>query len=209
MKNVFCLLVLFCSVSGFSQKKKKATSKEPAPISIVKLDNLNAEIIKNDFYLFRMDKLAKKDTMLLRTYTDKMLPTDCKIVKFSCKNIPMYNLSWTEKATTETKTKKEEIVATYSQIWNPTTKTKVFENIQTATKIKEQVFLDKLKTASETQERNRNEGYVFTLLPNGDFTLKNKSVESKYTYNVTNLAFEVISKPAPAPPVKPAPKKRR
>lgn len=207
MKNIFCLLVLLISVDGFSQKKKKATPKEPTSTSILKFENLTAEMIKSDFYLFRMDKAAKKDTLLLRTYSDKSLPTDCKITKVTCKTVPMYCVSWTEKSVVETKTKKEDIVATYSQLWNPATKTKVFENIQTSTKIKEQVFLDKLKTASETQERNRVEGYVFTLLPDGNFTLKNKNTESKYTYNLEKSIFEVVSKPAT--PSKPAPKKRR
>ena len=45
---------------------------------------------------------------------------------------------------------------------------------------KAQVFLDKLKNASETQERMRREGFEFFLNADGTITQKNKTQENKF-----------------------------
>jgi hypothetical protein len=181
------------SVTVNAQKKKKS-SKATSGNVIAKNDNLTAEMIKGNFYIFRNEKLAKKDTLLLKNFSGNVVPTDCVIKKFSAKSTPLYCITWLEKSTNETSAKKEVATSNNAQIWNPATKAQVFSNTQTSTNIKEQVFLDKNKTASETQERNRSEGYAFTLLPDGDFTLKNKTVESKYSLNVTSMKFEIPSK---------------
>jgi hypothetical protein len=160
-------------------------------------------------YLFRIEGKAKKDTLLLKSYSGVAKPTEMTIKKFQTSGVAMYCLSWKEQQLIDTKTKKEEITATYSQIWNPIGKIKLVDNEQKTTKITEQVFLDKLKTASETQIKTKNEGYTLTLLPNGDYTLKNKSVESKYVYNPKTLVYEIPPKVAPAPVATKPTKKRR
>ena len=205
-KIALLLLLLFCG-NIYSQKKKKS-SKEKIVTSIViaKTDNLTAELIKGNFYVFRIDKIAKKDTLLLKTFSGATVPTDCVIKKFTAKKLPLYCISWTENTSNDNSTKKELIVSKNVQIWNPASKTQLFTNTQTSTNIKEQVFLDKNKTASETQERNRNEGSTFTLLPEGDFTLKNKSYESKYSLNTTTMKFEI---PKSATPIQPKPVKKK
>jgi hypothetical protein len=191
-KILIVVLALFC-VTIQAQKKKKSKKAEPLGV-IAKNNDLTAELIKNDLYLFKTINGAKKDTLLLKNFTDKVIPTDGVIKSFTSKKTPLYAITWTEKKVNETKGKKEEITLTTSQIWNPVTKKQVFVNEQKSTKIKEQVFLDRLKNASETQERTRNEGYLFTLLPDGDFTLKNKTSESKYTLNVALMKFDLKKK---------------
>ena len=205
-KIALLLLLLFCG-NIYSQKKKKS-SKEKIVTSIViaKTDNLTAELIKGNFYVFRIDKIAKKDTLLLKTFSGAAVPADCVIKKFTAKTIPLYCITWTENTSNDSSTKKELIVSKNAQIWNPVSKMQLFSNTQTSTNIKEQVFLDKNKTASETQERNRNEGFTFTLLPEGDFTFKNKSYESKYSLNTTTMKFEI---PKPATPIQPKPVKKK
>ncbi|WP_310557595.1 hypothetical protein [Flavobacterium sp.] len=196
MKKIALLvLVLFCGTSN-AQKKKKSTTNPIVAVIITKTENLTAEVIKPNFYIFRNENSIKKDTLLLKAFSSSITPTDCVIKKFVTKSTPLYYVSWTEKMNSETKLKKETIVVTNVQIWNPATKMQVFSNTQTSTNIKEQVFLDKNKTASETQERNRNEGYNFTLLPTGDFTLKNKAVESKYNLNTVTMKYELPQKSA-------------
>ena len=210
MKKLIVLILLLTNTFIFGQKNKKA-SKTKAEISniIANTEDLVAEIIKGNLYTFRVDGKSKKDTLLLKNLTGTPLPTDCVIKKFTANQTPLYLITWKEISKIETNTKKEEVTNSCSQIWNPKQKLKVFDNEQKSTKIKEQVFLDKLKTASETQERTRNEGYTLTLLPNGDFTLKNKLVETKYVLNPTLMKFEVPVKVIPPVSTPKTTKKRK
>ena len=84
-------------------------------------------------------------------------------------------------------------------------KTLIITNTQTVAKIKEIVFLDKMKTASETQEKTRRSGYEFTFLGGEDFSLSDKSSSTKYSYNPTSMKYEV----AKAKVATPTPKKKR
>ncbi|WP_395058045.1 hypothetical protein [Flavobacterium sp.] len=201
MKKIALLVLLVFCGNAYSQKKK-ATKAIPS-VLIAKGNNSSAELVKNKFYLF-VNNATSKDTLLLKTYPDKGTPTDCKITTFTTKGTPMYLVAWTDKQKIETKLKTEENTITESQIWNPATKTLLIGNTQTVAKIKEIVFLDKLKTASETQEKTRRSGYEFTLLGE-DFSLSDKSSSTKYIYNPTSMKYEVAKAKA-ATPVK---KKRR
>lgn len=202
MKKIALLVLLVFCGNVYSQKKK-ATPKATPSVVIAKGNNSSAELVKNKFYLF-VNNATSKDTLLLKTYPDKGTPTDCKITAFTTKGTPMYFVAWTDKQIIETKLKKEENTITESQIWNPATKTLLIGNTQTVAKIKEIVFLDKLKTASETQEKTRRSGYEFTLLGE-DFSLSDKSSSTKYSYNPTSMKYEV-AKAKVAPP---APKKKK
>lgn len=198
------------SLTVLAQKKKKPakTPKEPATVVVSSFENLQAEMVKTDLYLFRIEGKTKKDTLLLKSYPLATKPTEFNIKKFNAGATQLYSLSWKENSITDTKIKKEEITAFYTQIWNPATKIKLVDNEEKKSKITEQVYLDKLKTASETQIKNKSEGYLFTLLPNGDYTLSNKYGQTKYVYNLSKLAFEEY-KPAPvATPSKPVKKRR-
>jgi hypothetical protein len=198
MKKTVLLLLLVLSGNAYSQKNKKAVAKGPTSEVIAKSNDLSAEIVKNDFYLFRNDKGAKKDTLLLKTFTEKVKPLECIITPFVAKGIPLYCITWKENKKTETKLKKENADISIAQIWNPATKTQLYTNVQTTTKIEEQVFLDRLKNASETQQKIRKDGYAFSLLPNGDILQKGKS-ETKFSLNPTTMKFEIPAKTSNVP----------
>jgi hypothetical protein len=208
MKQYVILAVSLLFTVGMYSQKKKAGGKAPAAKSqttvLAKADDLTAELIKNKnqqtFYVFRNEKGTKKDTLLVKAI-DKALPSECKITTFKAKDTPLCCITWTEKNITETKTKNEEALSTYSEIWEPATKTQILSNVQTTTKIKEIVFLDKGQNASETQERMRREGFEFTLTGEGDVILKNKSQESRMSYNPTDKKY-VNSVSASAAPAK-------
>lgn len=176
------LLLMVLSISvAYSQKKK---GKASASAELAKSGVASVKMNKTDLLL-----IVAKDTMVLAKKKDKA-PLNCKVVPVKVKANTFYCVTWNESTITEAKLKKEEANVTESQIWNPATKTLLIGNTQKAVKIKEIVFLDKLKTASETQERTRNEGYAFTLLPNGEFSLKNKSSDTKYAYNEKSSRYE-------------------
>ncbi len=180
-KIILYLLISFFSTSIYSQKKKVAT-KKPVSIVLATAANLSAEIVKDNFYLF-VNNGATKDTIVLKTVDVKNLPTDCKITLFTTKQTPLYLVTWNENTTTKTDLKIEDVVSVYSEIFEITSKTLALGNIQKTTNITEKVFLDRLKNASETQQRVRREGYEFALLPDGDVTLKDKTQENKLTYS--------------------------
>lgn len=202
MKKI-ALLVLFVFCGNVYSQKKKAPAKTP-PVVIAKGNNYSAELAKNKFYLV-VNNTVSKDTLSLKIYPDKTTPTDCKITAFTTKGVPMYLVSWTEKLITETKLKTEDNLITESQIWNPATKNLLVGNTQTVTKIKEIIFLDKLKTASETQEKIRRSGYEFTFLGGEEFSLSDKYSNTKYSYNPTSMKYEIF-RPKVA---ESAPKKKR
>ena len=121
MKKILLLVLvsIFCT-SVYSQKKKKTTSQKATSVVLAKADNLSAEIVKENFYLF-INNGAKKDTIILKTIDVKNVPTECKITSFKAKAVSLYLVSWVEKTTTKTDLKTEEVVNVYSQIFDITT----------------------------------------------------------------------------------------
>lgn len=190
MKKIILLIFIsFFYTTVYSQKKKKATPKKATTVVLAKSDNLSAEIVKENFYLF-VNNGKIKDTIILKTIDLKNVPTECKITPFKAKTVSLYLISWVEKTTSKTDLKTEEVVTVHSQIYDMTTKTQVLINTQTTTNITEKVFLDKLKNASETQRKIRREGLEFILNPDGTVTLKNKKQENKLTYNPTEKKYK-------------------
>jgi hypothetical protein len=189
MKKIILLFtfLLFYN-STFSQKSsssKKATSSNV----LAKIENISAEVVKNNFYLFITNKGAKKDTIILKSMDENKLPFQCKISPFVTKGIKLYSVSWTENKITETKLKTEDATTTFTEICNVTSKTKLLSNTQTTTKIKENHFLDAKQTASETIQKVRNEGLLLSITVEGDVILKSKTQENKMTYNPTENKF--------------------
>ncbi len=188
MKKLFLLILIsFFSICSNAQKKKKSTTKVSKTSVLAKVDNLTVEIIKNNFNIYIINGKLK-DSINIKT-VGAMPPTNCALKSFIAKGIKMYLLTYNEKSLVQNPNKTEDITATNSEILDISTKTKVFTNIQKTTKITEKVFLDKLKNASETQEKMRNEGYTFTLLPDGDISLNSKNKSSMFSYDLASKQF--------------------
>lgn len=189
---VLVLVLLFC-VSICAQKKKPIAKKSTS-IVLAKATNLSAEIVKDNFYLF-INNVNSKDTIVLKKVDVKNLPSNCKITVFTTKETPLYLITWIEKITIKTDLKTEDIINLHSEIYELSSKKQVVANIQITKNITEKVFLDKLKNASETQQRVRREGFEFILLPEGDIVLKTKTQENKMMYNPIDKKY-VDAKPA-------------
>jgi len=194
-KTILLITLALCTSIGYSQKKKAGSNGKTGTEVLTKTDNLSAEIVKNEFHLY-VDEGGKKEVLFTRPIDTKKKLSECKITSFKAKETPLYYISWTEKGTTKTDLKTEDATSVVSEIWEVPTKTQVIANTQTTTHIVEKVFLDKLKNASETQEKNRREGSEFTLLPNGDIVLKNKSQESKQTFDTATKKYIEAGTPA-------------
>ncbi len=187
-KIILSLILILCLTPSYSQKKKPI-KKAPVTTSVLaKTENLTAEIVKSNFYLF-IGAGAKKDTILLKALDVNKMLTDCKITPFTSKGTKLYAVSWMEKTITETKLKKEEALTTFTEVCDIVSKSKVLSNAQTTTKITEIVFLDKNQTVSETREKLRKEGFEFSLTPDGDVVLKNKAQENRMSYSAADKKF--------------------
>lgn len=185
-KIAILLMVLSVSLTYGQKKKKKATTSKASTGALAKSGDASVVFNKKkDLFL-----VVAKDSMLLTKSRADFNPTNMKVTPVKVKTNTFYCVTWNEKVVTDTKLKKENAAVTESQIWNPVTKTLLIGNTQKAVDITEIVFLDRLKTASETQYKKRNEGYLFTLLANGDFTLTNKSATTKYIYNEKTSRYE-------------------
>ena len=187
-KSILLLTILFTVTSTFGQKKKASKSADSS--ALVKVNNLSVVLVQNNLYLFIENKGAKKDTILLKKYNIKGNPTDCKITAFTTKGTTLNLISWSETAVTESKEKTENKTMKYNEIWNVKTKSKAFSNLQTTTKVKEIQYLDKLKNASQTVDKIRNEGLAFTLTKEGDVYLKNKTQENTLSYNASSNVYQ-------------------
>lgn len=194
-KTILLITLALCTSIGYSQKKKGGSKAKATSEVLTKTDNLSAEIVKNEFHLY-IDEGGKKEVLFTRPIDSKRKLSECKITSFKAKETPLYYISWTEKGTVKTDLKTEDATSVVSEIWEIPTKTQVIANTQTTTHIVEKVFLDKLKNASETQERNRREGSEFKLLPNGDILLKNKTQESKQSYDPVTKKYIAAGAPA-------------
>lgn len=185
MKNLLLLFTLsFVLTPSFAQKKKSVVAT-PTTTSLTKLDNVVAEIKAGNFQLI----IDGKDAIVVKPVDSKCAPLDCKLTSFKASGSLLYLLTWTEKSQNKADLKTEDIVAVYSNIYDVTSKKVVFENKQVTTKITEKVFLDKLKQASETQQKIRREGLEFKLNPDGTISQKNKTQESKLVYDTSKKEF--------------------
>ncbi len=182
MKNIFvCVLLSITCTSVYGQKKKNTVLATQGIYTV--------ELSKSNFNFYINSKNAKKDSIFIKTIDINHVPNNCKITTFKAKNTPLYLVSWTENTTIEISKKITVVTMSYSKIYDLTTKTEVFNNVQTATNIKDQVQLGKTQ-ASETRERTRNEGYSVSILSNGDINLKNKTQEKKLSFDSESKVFK-------------------
>lgn len=190
MKKIALLLMVLSVSLSYGQKKKKSTAtKTPAGVLAKSGDVSVLFNKKNDLVL-----TVAKDTMVLTKSKSDFAPTNVKVAPVKVKANTFYCVTWNETVKTDVKGKKETAAVTENQLWNPVTKTLLIGNTQKAVEVQEIEYLDKLKTASQTVYKKRNEGYQFTLLGNGDFTLSNKTSSTKYVYNDKSSRYEPVKK---------------
>lgn len=192
-KIIFIVLVTLISNVTFSQKKK-STAKKPVATAtakgvFAKADNLVAEVKSGTFQLTINENGKPKDAITIKNVDAKFAPTNTKLTAFKANGAALYLLTFTEKNIVKTDLKTEDITIITSIIYEIPTKKQIFSNTQMTNHIVEKVFLDKLKNASETQERMRREGFEFTLNADGSITQKNKTQENKWVYDIAKMEY--------------------
>ena len=193
MKKIFLLLALsFIVTNSVAQKKKSSTKAKPITV-FAKADNLVAEVKNGTFQITINENGTAKDAIEVKTAEPKFAPTDCKLTSFKANGIQLYLLTWTESTQTKTDLKTEDATTINSNIYEIVSKKLVLSNKQVSSHIVEKVFLDKLKNASETQERKHSEGFEFKLNPDGSIIQKTKTQENKLVYDVAKMQY-IISK---------------
>lgn len=197
MKKLFLLLVLLVSTVGFAQKGKGKSATKNVVLTTV--DNISAEIISEKtgkrVVLF-VKKEGKVDTLEVKKLEKvDFKPTNFTVKSFTTQGKKFYHVNWKEEIKTDTKLKKENGFVTEDQIWDTETKTLLLGNVHKSSRIKETIFLDANKTASHDVEKNRSEGFEFTLNPDGSFVLKTKTQNSTYVYNAASSKYEMKGAP--------------
>ena len=190
MKRIFLIvLVTIFSFSTFAQKNKtpvkKAVSSSNSQGSFAKIDNLVVENKSGNFQI----TIEGKDAITIKKTDSKFAPLNTKITSFTASGIKLYLLQWTEITQNKTDLKTENITLNFSNVYDISSKKQVFNNTELSNHIVEKVFLDRLKNASETQERMRREGFAFTLNADGSITQKNKTQENKWVYDATKMEY--------------------
>lgn len=196
MKNLlFTFLLLVITNFSFAQKAKTPVAANSTALAT--FENLKAEIITEggkQKLAILIDNAGKKETIILKEISTKdkaQQPTNFKIKSFTIAGTKLYHFSFTENILTETKLKKENAIITSNEIWDlSTTKLKILGNIQTISQIKEIQFLDKNKTASQTVDKTRKEGFEFTLTKDFEVHLSTKTQTNKYKFNTTTRRFD-------------------
>ena len=194
MKKLFFLVVLFLiSFNSFAQKKKSSVKVKPLTV-FAKVDNLIVEIKNGIFQITLNENGIAKDAIEIKTVEPKFAPTDCKLTSFKANGTQLYLLTWIESSQTKTDLKTEDAATIYSTIYELNSKKLILSNKQVTSYIVEKVFLDKLKNASETQERKRSEGFEFKLNPDGSIIQKTKTQENKLVYDVAKMQYVIFKK---------------
>jgi len=189
-KTILLITLTMVTLAGYSQKKKVVG--KAATGTSAKTENVSLEL-KGNKMIANVDNAGKKEELFSKPVDASRKVSDAKITKFKTQGTDLFYISWKEEGSTKTDLKKEDATAIVSEIWDVNTKTQMIGNTQTTTHIVEKVFLDKLKNASETQEKMRREGFEFSLLPNGDFILKDKKGETKYAYNAADKKYVAVN----------------
>jgi hypothetical protein len=181
--SLFLISILF-SCATFAQKTKTSSKVS----SLAALDNLVVDT--KDNMVFVMIKAKPNQESL--TLSDQKIansPQEVTIKSFTSDNTKLYLINWSETTTNKTELRLEDIKTIYSKIINPETKSILFSNYQKTNNITEKVFLDKLKNASETQQKIRREGFEFILNSDGSITQKNKTQENKWFYSAKQSKY--------------------
>lgn len=188
MKNsIYLVTFLICLTTSFAQKKKVANANSPA--GFAKIDNLVVEIKNKTFQISINEKGKTIEALPIKEVDASFMPLNSKLISFTVSGTKLYVLSWEEKTNIKTSTKTEDIAVFSTKVFNIADKKELFTNSKTTTKITEQVFLDKNKTASETQEKMRNEGFDFVLNNDGSITQKSKKMETKWIYDASKKEY--------------------
>lgn len=188
---IFTLMALL-SLNAYSQKKKPVAKKSATVASgLAKVDNLVAEVKKGNFQLTINENGKEKDAIIIKAADAQFTPTNCKLTAVTASGTKLYLLTWTEVTQQKTDLKTEDITTNFSVIYEIASKKQVFSNTQTNTHIVEKVFLDKNKTASETREKMRKDGFELVLNPDGTITQKGKKQDIKWVYDVTKMEYLV------------------
>ena len=200
MKKLFLLLILLVSTIGFAQKgKTKAKPAASKNVVLTKVDNISAEIISEKsgkrvvLFVKNGDKIDTLEVKKLDKTDFK--PTGFVVKSFTTQGKKFYHVNWKEQVKTDTKLKKETSDITEDQLWDTETKTLLLGNLHKKSHIKETIFLDANKTASHDVEKNRSEGFEFTLNTDGSFVMKTKTQNSTYVYNVASSKYEIKGAP--------------
>lgn len=190
MKKVILIIcIALFNNTSFSQKKKVVAKKTEVTSGFAKIDNLVAEIKNGNFQVTISEKGKTSDAMIVKAVDNLFTPINCKLASFTASGVKLYILSWTENSTIKTDLKTEDRTTIYSVIYEIVSKKQVFSNYQLTNHITEKVFLDKNKTASETQEKIRREGFELTLNTDGSLLQKNKTQQNSLVYDTTKMEF--------------------
>lgn len=194
MKKIvlFAFFILFSS-SIYSQKKKPAKATKVIS-ALASVDNLILEVKSGNLQLTINENGKSKDFIIVKATDTKFAPSNCKLSSFKASGTTLYLLTWTEVTQNKTDLKIEDITTIYSNIYELSSKKLVLYNTQLTNHIVEKVFLDKLKQASETQEKMRKEGFEFILNQDGSVTKKNKTQENRLVYDALKMEFVIAPK---------------
>ncbi|WP_295335876.1 hypothetical protein [Flavobacterium sp.] len=199
-KIVIFTFMALLSLNAYSQKKTrgetersraKTTAKSTATAGLAKADNLVVEIKKGNFQLTINENGKEKDAVIVKPADANFKPTNCKLIALTASGAKLYLLTWTEVTQQKSDLKTEDITTNFSVIYEITSKKQVFSNTQTNSHIIEKVFLDKNKTASETREKMRKDGFELVLNPDGTLTQKGKKQDIKWVYDATKMEYVV------------------
>ncbi|NBL65691.1 hypothetical protein GV828_10810 [Flavobacterium sp. NST-5] len=186
-KTIFLLCLSMATTTVFAQKKgtKKAVSRATSNTILAKSGEASVQVSKDFFYFSNNGK----DTIGIKKVSAATLPKDCAIKPFTAKGVSLYQITWAEETTTKTDLKTEIRNSIFSHIINPATKEKLFSSESITTHITEKVFLDKLKNASETQQRIRREGFELEVTADGDLIQKNKTQQNNFVFSETDKKY--------------------
>lgn len=181
--SLFLISILF-SFAAFAQKTKTSSKVS----SLAALDNLVVDT-KDNMVIVMIKAKPNQESITLSDQKIANSPQEVTIKSFTSDNTKLYLINWTETTTNKTELRLEDIKTIYSKIINPETKSILFSNYQKTNNITEKVFLDKLKNASETQQKIRREGFEFILNSDGSITQKNKTQENKWFYSAKQSKY--------------------
>jgi len=191
---VLFVFIALLSSNSFAQKKtgraaKPNVKKTSTTVGIAKVDNLVAEIKEGNFQVTINEADKPAAAIIIKAVEASFVPNDCKLLAFNALGTKLYLLTWTEKSSSKTELKTEDVFSNYTAVLEVTNKKVVFSNTETTTHTSEKVFLDKGKNASETQEKLRREGMHFVLNPDGSIQLKNKTTEKNLVFDSIKMEY--------------------
>ncbi|UYW02154.1 hypothetical protein K5I29_04430 [Flavobacterium agricola] len=185
MKKLILIFALFVACFNTQAQKKSTpakTTKSSKTLSENKDFGLEANYDQQTLLVYYTNE-DKKDTLFIAQTEAAVIPEKFEFKPFKVNDKDLLLITWIEKVENKKDGFIETTYITQHQIWDLVAPRQLASNTHKSYASKDIKAIAKIKDATKTSDSRSSEGFVFELLPNGDYSLATPAKTSIFSYN--------------------------